>query len=141
MWVTWAICSGHLAILSTHNDFTLFKFGTHEISYLLIFMLVGYLWTLKCSIAISMLQAPSSNLHTFPPSWFSISSITSSSYKSLVVFMNCFKIASLVLPSFHLHIHFLVCKNNSFQLTYQTFFIEFHFLPSWNDICCEIKFV
>ncbi len=82
---------------------------------------VGYLWTLKCSISISMLQAPSSNLHTFPPSWFSTSSIISSSYKSLVVFVNCFKIASLVLPSFHLHIQFLVCKNYSFQLAYQTF--------------------
>jgi len=113
----------------------------HFFPYLLLFMLLGYLWTLKCSISISMFQAPFSNLHTFPPSWFSTSSIISSSYKSLVVFVNCFKIASLVLPSFHLSHSIFGMQKLFISTSKSNFLIELHFLPSWDDICCEINFV
>ncbi len=53
MWVTWEVCLGHPVILSAHKDFTQIKSGTHEISCLLIFTLLGYLWTLNHSISIS----------------------------------------------------------------------------------------
>jgi hypothetical protein len=101
--------------------------------------LLGSLWTIKCSIPISMLQVPSSNLYTFLATWFLTFSITSSFYKSLDVFVNCFKIVSSILSCAFSNSIFglkkLVISSNK-----SNYLRKLYFFASWNGICYDINF-